>query len=461
MDKINDLKMPDAVGKIMNALEESGHEAFIVGGCVRDALRGAEPADWDMCTDATPWEMFDIFGKPEKTGGKNGEYYSGWRIFDTGAKHGTVSILINDKLFEVTTYRIDGKYADNRHPDSVRFSRSIEDDLARRDFTVNAMAYNEKRGLIDIFGGREDLRAGIIRCVGNPAERYLEDALRIMRAMRFSAQLSFTIEKNTYDAMNKYAYLLHNISEERIREEFVKTLTGIGSLQSLDRCRKVVGEIIPEAVLMFGLDQKNDYHCYDVWQHTLHVVHYVMNTAPLKLAAFFHDIGKPPCMTLTEDGWGHFYGHEHMSAEMAESVMKRLKFDNKTTALVKELIWNHGIVFQQTAKHARHMLAKFGEEKLNMLIELELADVSSQAPSCAEERVANIEKFRGIVSDILEQQKCFSMRDMAIDGIDIMELGVPQGPEIGRILKALFARVMDEEIPNEKDILRREAEKML
>jgi len=461
MKKINGLKLPDAVGEIMDALEESGHEAFIVGGCVRDVLRGAEPADWDMCTDASPREMFAIFGKPEKKSEKDGEYYSGWRIFDTGARHGTVGILINDKLYEVTTYRVDGNYADNRHPDSVRFSRSIEDDLARRDFTVNAMAYNKKRGLIDLFGGQEDLQNGIIRCVGNPAERYLEDALRIMRAMRFSAQLSFSIETNTYEAMNKYAYLLHNISEERIREEFVKTLTGIGSLQSLDRCRKVIDEIIPEAVPMFGLDQKNDYHCYDVWQHTLHVVHYVINTVPLKLAAFFHDIGKPPCMTLTEDGWGHFYGHEHMSAEMAESVMKRLKFDNKTTALVKELIWYHGIVFQQTEKHAKHMLNKFGAEKLDMLTELEIADVSSQAPSCAEERIANIEKFRGITADILEQQKCFSMRDMAIDGRDILELGVPQGPEVGRILKALFSGVIDEKIPNEKEILRREAEKML
>lgn len=446
------IKLPDKVREIIKMIESSGHEAFAVGGCVRDSLLGSIPNDWDLCTDATPSEMFDIFGAPCSHAGE-------WRTIDTGAKHGTVTVLHERDMFEVTTYRVDGKYVDSRHPASVTFARNIEADLSRRDFTVNAMAYNESRGLVDIFGGADDLEDGIIRCVGSPPERFLEDALRIMRAMRFSSQLGFAIDPDTFSAMNKYAYLLHNISAERVREEFVKTLTGAGSMYALDPCRIIIAEVIPEAEPMFDLDQKNDYHCYDVWQHTLHAVHYVVNTPALKVAAFFHDIGKPPCMTLPEDDWGHFYGHEHKGAEIAETVMKRLKFDNKTTALVKELIWNHGIVFQQTEKHARRMLNKFGEAKLHMLIELELADVSSQAPFCVEERVANIEAFRAIAANVIAQKQCFSIRDMAVNGNDLMDAGVPQGPELGALLHKLFELVLDKKIPNEKEALMEEVRK--
>lgn len=477
------INIPSEVEAITELLEDAGHEAFIVGGCVRDSLleaAGADeagcgekagaagsgaaesddsgsapagsqagPADWDMCTDATPEEMIALFGG------------AGLRIADYGAKHGTVAVISGGSAYEVTTYRIDGGYSDARHPDAVTFTRSLEEDLARRDFTVNAMAYNEERGLVDPFGGRGDLARGVIRCVGDPDKRFREDALRIVRAMRFCSKLGFTADEKTRDAAIGNRALLRNISAERIRAEFVKTLTGKGARPALDAFRDVVAEFIPEAAAMFDLDQQNDYHCYDVWQHTLHAVENAADVGIVKIAAFFHDIGKPGCKTVTEDGWGHFYGHEHAGAEIADNVMRRLRFDNRTRETVTELIYNHGIVFQETEKHARRMLNKFGPEKLELLTQLELADVKSQAEFCREERVDRINAFREIAARVIEQQQCFKISDMAVDGRDVLRMGVPQGPEVGRVLKGLFALVADGELANDRDVLLRKAHEMI
>ena len=439
------IDIPSEVKEILWLLRAAGHEAYIVGGCVRDSLMGTEPGDWDFCTDALPDDMIGIFGS------------SGLCTLDYGAKHGTVAAVLHGKAYEVTTYRIDGGYSDSRHPDAVTFTRSLEEDLARRDFTVNAMAYSEERGLVDPFGGREDLERGVLRCVGDPEKRFREDALRIVRAMRFCSKLGFAADRETKDAAIGNRALLHDISAERIRVEFVKTLRGSAARQALDEFRDVVAEFIPEAAPMFDLDQQNDYHCYDVWQHTLHAVENAEDNEVVKIAAFFHDIGKPGCKTVTDDGWGHFYGHELAGAEITDRVMRRLRFDNRTRETVTELIYYHGIVFQQTEKHARRMLNKFGPEKLELLTQLELADVKSQAPFCRDERVRGIEAFRAIAADVIRQQQCFKIADMAVGGNDILRMGVPQGPEVGRILKELFELVADGEIPNDRDTLLRKA----
>lgn len=433
------IQLPEAVSQLMNILENSGYEAFAVGGCVRDSLMGQEPNDWDICTSARPEEMKQCF--------------TDFPVIETGLKHGTLTILIDHQPFEVTTYRIDGDYSDGRRPDQVTFTSSLNTDLARRDFTINAMAYHPATGLIDPFGGYRDLQNRLIQCVGTAVKRFEEDALRIMRAIRFASQLKFKIEEQTAHALGECLPLLDQISPERIRAELDKLLCGPGAMDILAEYRQVIAHIIPEAKAMFDLDQRTPYHIYTVWEHTLHVVFHVKNTPMLRLAAFFHDIGKPGSMTIGEDGRGHFYRHEHLSEELARQVMRRLKYDNATRSMVANLVHNHGIVFRPDPKQARRLLAKLGEEQLRLLIELECADVKSQHPLYAQERVENIHTFRQVVDQVLEAEQCFSLRHLALKGRDLLDMGVPQGPEIGRILKALLEQVVEEDLPNERSAL--------
>ena len=433
------IRLPDPVKKLINILEAAGYEAFAVGGCVRDSILGRKPNDWDLCTNASPSQMQEVF--------------AALRVIETGLQHGTLTVLMDGEAFEITTYRIDGDYSDGRHPDTVTFTADITEDLARRDFTINAMAFNPSTGLIDPFGGQHDLAEGLIRCVGDPVMRFTEDSLRILRCVRFASQLDYMIEDSTVSAMHECLPLLNRVAAERIRVEFEKLLCGQAAVRILRDFRDIIASFIPEIIPMFDLDQKNDYHIYDVWEHSLQVISHIPADPVLRLIAFFHDICKPETMTVTEEDWGHFYGHEQAGADITDSILRRLKYDNDTRETVVDVIDKHKIVFQQTQRHARRCLNKMGEERLRMLIELELADVKSQNPKYTDERVENILAFRSILDEVLAAEQCFSIRHLAITGRDLLEAGIPQGPEIGRILKWLLELVIEEKIENSKEAL--------
>lgn len=446
--------IPENAGKLIARLEDAGYEAYIVGGCVRDAVLGREPSDWDITTQAEPEEMMDAL--------------AGMHIVPTGLKHGTVTVVMDGENYEVTTFRVDGEYLDARRPESVSFVRDLEEDLSRRDFTINAMAYSEERGLVDLFGGAGDLENGVVRCVGDPEKRFSEDALRILRCVRFASQLDFEIEEETARAMYEKLPLLDRIAEERIRVEFEKLLCGKGAGRVLTEHRDVIARFIPEIRPMFGLDQENPFHLYDVWMHTVRAVENVKpwpegegpeNEKILKLAAFFHDIGKPPCKVV-DRGWGHFYHHEHVGSDMTNEIMRRLRSDNETRKTVAGLVKKHGIVFNPNGKQARRLLSKMGETDVRRLIELEKADVSAQHPDYTEERLVNIRAFEEKVDEVIRQGQCFSMADMKIDGRDIMALGVEEGREIGRIKNRIFEMIVEGQIENDRDALLREAEKL-
>lgn len=437
------INLPTQVETILNILETNGYEAFVVGGCVRDSLLNRTPNDWDVCTSAMPEETIQCFKE--------------FHVIETGLQHGTVTVLICDEAFEITTYRIDGNYSDGRHPDNVTFTSLINEDLARRDFTINAMAYNPRIGLVDPFGGQDDLTAGLIRCVGNSVIRFSEDSLRILRAVRFASQLDYLIENSTVSAMHECLPLLERVAVERIRVEFEKLLCGPAAFRVLADYREIIAEFIPEIRPMFDLDQQNDYHIYDVWTHTLHAVSQIPADRVLRLAAFFHDIGKPGTMTVTEEDWGHFYGHERHGADITDRIMRRLRYDNHTRETVIAVIDAHKIVFQPTEKHARRCLNKLGEDRLRMLIELELADVKSQNPQYTPERVENIQSFTRKLDEVLAADQCFSLKNLDISGRDLIELGISQGPEIGRILNLLLNQVIEGNLPNSNTALREAA----
>lgn len=435
------IRLPEQAAALLELLEKKGHKAFVVGGCVRDSLLGRAPNDWDICTSASPGEMKACF--------------SSFRVIETGLKHGTLTVLAGKEAFEVTTFRVDGSYSDGRHPDQVGFTSRIEEDLARRDFTINAMAYNPSAGLVDPFGGASDLDRRLLRCVGAPQKRFREDGLRVLRALRFASQLEFHIEAETADALFSCCSLLDQLSAERIRAELEKLLCGPGAMQVLTNYRELIARIIPEIRPMFDLDQQNQYHIYTVWDHTLHALSHVKNTPVLKLCAFFHDIGKPGKMTVDEKGRGHFYKHERLSADLTDRIMKRLKYDNYTRETVVEVIRRHGTVFRPSPKQARRLLNQLGEDRLRLLIQLEYADVKSQNPVYRHERVANISAFSQMVHQVLAAEQCFSLKHLALNGTDLLEMGFAQGPEIGRILNQLLEKVMEGELPNEKEALLR------
>ena len=448
--RISKIRIPENAKKIIGLLEEAGYEAFVVGGCVRDAVFGRTPSDWDITTQALPEEMLTVFRD--------------LHVVPTGLKHGTVTVVMDGENYEVTTYRVDGEYKDSRHPESVEFVRDITEDLSRRDFTINAMAYSDERGFVDHFGGMEDLERGVIRCVGDPEKRFSEDALRILRCVRFASQLGFSIEEETARAIYDTLPLLGNIAAERIRVEFEKLLCGARAGKVLEEHREVIASFIPEIRPMFDLDQENPFHLYDVWMHTVHAVSAAeapgVDERLLKLAAFFHDIGKPPCKVV-DRGWGHFYHHEHVGADMTDEIMRRLRFDNETRKTVVMLIKKHGTVFNPNGKQARRLMAKMGEDDLALLIALEKADVSAQHPDYVEERLENIGVFEEKVRELAEGEQCFRMGDMKVDGRDIMALGVEQGREIGRIKNELFERVVEGLLENDREVLLAEAKTLV
>lgn len=443
------IPVPEAVETIIQKLNQNGFEAYIVGGCVRDAILGKTPHDWDITTSALPEEVKGIFR----------------RTIDTGIQHGTVTVLIKNAAYEITTYRVDGEYKDHRRPEQVTFTRSLEEDLKRRDFTINAMAYNEKTGIVDLYGGQKDLNDGIIRCVGNPDDRFDEDALRILRAVRFAAQLGFVIDEKTEEAMTKKASFLREISAERIQAELTKLLISEHTDKLEDAYRLgITAVILPEFDRMMETTQKNPHHLYDVGHHTLKVLANVPPDPVLRYAALLHDTGKPETKTVDEDGTEHFRQHNVASERIADQVLHRLKLDNRTIHDVKKLVYWHDYgngSDTMTMKSFRRTMSKMGAEYFEPLILLRRADMLGQSTYNREQKEGNIRLMQDMYQKIMEEKQCLSVKELAINGKDLMELGVMPGPDIGRILNALLEQVLDDPNMNTREMLTLSAQKLI
>lgn len=434
--------LPPHVNKIIDRLYECGYEAFAVGGCIRDCLLGKTPKDYDVTTNASPWQIKDSL--------------SDYRIIDTGIKYGTVTAFSDGNPIEITTYRVDGEYNDNRRPQNVTFTSSLKEDLKRRDFTVNAMAFNSRTGLIDLFGGMEDLKNGIIRAIGNPTERFNEDGLRIMRALRFASCYSFKISEETSAAVHNCRHLLKNIAGERIAVEFNMLICG-DCENVLREYYDVLAEFVPGIEKCVGFQQYTKYHNRDVYEHIIATVAAIRPLKHLRLAMFFHDIGKPGYFTMDDNGVGHFYRHAVGSAEIADTVMKNLKYDKDTSTTVIELIKAHDIIIRDDRKLIKKYLCRYGAERFLDIIEVHIADDMGKADEFRE-RIITYRKAAETVRDILASDECFSLKSLAVNGNDLKKLGY-NGKEIGEKLQFLLKKVINGECPNDKEILINEIKK--
>lgn len=437
MNPLN-ITIPPQAAEALRRLTAAGYEAYIVGGCVRDAMRGAEPHDWDCTTNARPDEIARCFAD--------------FHVIETGMQHGTVTVVIDRMPLEITTFRIDGVYADHRRPESVTFTSSLTDDLSRRDFTVNAMAYAPETGLSDPFHGADDLRAHVIRCVGCADDRFEEDGLRILRAMRFASVLDFAIDADTADAIHRKKTLLRHISAERIFAEMQKLLCGDGCERILTEFADVLFQILPELEPMLGFDQRNPHHDYDVCTHTLKAVAACPKEPVLRWAALLHDAGKPHTFTLDERG-GHFYGHAEISEQIADRALHALKSDRKTLDTVRQLVKLHDFVWNGTEKQLRRMVSKYGYDFTVQLLLLHKADVTAQAACHRETRAAEADRLLQMLEALRAADACMSVRDLAVNGSDLMAIGIPQGKAIGACLQYLLDQVMDSALPNERGAL--------
>lgn len=438
--------LPKNVKKIIDILNKNNFEAFIVGGCVRDSIIGLIPHDWDICTNAKPEEIKKCF-----------EFFN---TFDSGIKHGTISIVIDGEVYEVTTYRIDGTYSDNRRPDSVTFTSDIAKDLARRDFTINAMAYNEKSGLIDPYGGRNDLSDNIIRCVGNPDFRFNEDALRIIRALRFASVYDFVIENETSKSVCKNADLLKNIAVERISVEFNKLLCGNGAEEILNNYSDVISVFIPEIKPMFDYSQHTKHHNRDLWRHTTYSVKSIDNTPVLRMSMFLHDIGKPKACKRDEDGTCHFKGHPKYSAEMAETILRRLKYPTEFIETCITLIKYHDVRFNGSKRQLRHVMSAIGDKNVELLLKIQRADIMAQSDYKHKEKLEKLNLACQVYREVLADKDCFTLKQLKINGNDIKNLGVTEGVKIGKILKILLSLVIEDKLENKKSALVNKAEEI-
>ncbi len=439
------IQLPDYVITALHTLESAGFEGFVVGGCVRDIHLGQTPEDFDITTDATPDEMLQVFAD--------------FRIIPTGIKHGTVTVVIDGHNLEVTTYRVDGEYTDNRRPESVTFSRNISEDLARRDFTVNALAYNDNTGVLDLYGGLADLHSGIIRCVGEPDKRFEEDALRIMRAIRFSSVLGFEIEEKTKQSIFKYADRLTSISAERISVELLKLLGGKNVTKILMEYRDVIAVFIPELKKTFDFDQNNKHHIYTVYDHMAYSVGYAPNEPDVRLALLLHDIGKPDTYFTDKDGVGHFYGHGDVSAEIALPILKRLRLSREMIDTVHTLVKYHDYPIEPSRKIVRRRLRKFGEPMLRKLMLVKVGDSKAHNPVYAD-RVNEIDEVNTVIDSVISDGDCFDMKSLKIGGKDLQKLGMKSGPEIGVVLNKLLSEVVDGKLENDFDALRERAKEL-
>ena len=431
------MPIPEDAGFIISHLENKGFPSYVVGGFVRDNILGIEPHDCDIATAALPEQVVECF--------------KDYKVLETGIQHGTVTVIMNGQQYEVSTFRDDGKYLDGRHPDQVRFVSGIEEDLARRDFTINAMAYSPKYGLVDPYGGIEDCKNQIIRCVGNPEDLFEEDSLRILRAVRFAAQFKFSIDMKTESAMLIKVENLERISKERIASEFCKMLDSDIPSVYIDRYRDIFKYVIPEFKNMMGFNQKNPYHIYDVWNHTMVALMKVSSETKdrtVRLAVLFHDIGKPKCYTEDDAGKGHFHGHAIVGAVITEQVLRSLHLDNKTINEVSNLVKFHDSILEPKKRSVLRWLNRIGEEQFRRLLTIRKADISAQNPEFLQDRMEEIDKTQRILDEVLAEKKCFAIKDLAVNGNDIMRLGVPQGVNVGKILQHLLKCVIDGNVEN-------------
>ncbi len=423
------IQLPDKVHKIINTLEAAGYEAYAVGGCVRDSILGRKPDDWDITTLAKPEEIKRLFP----------------RTIDTGIRHGTVTVMLDKEGFEVTTYRIDGDYEDGRHPKEVTFTASLEEDLKRRDFTINAMAYNEHQGLVDLYGGLADIEAGVIRCVGDAKERFTEDALRMMRAVRFSAQLGYRIEEATKTAIIALAPDLQKISAERIQAELIKlVISAHPDYLRIAYETGITAQILPEFDLCMETPQNNPHHCYTVGEHILHSMQAIEPDKVLRLGMLFHDIGKPQTMTVDEEGITHNKKHPAVGAEMTKKILRRLKFDNDTTEKVVKLVLYHDQDIGATQAGVRRAMNRIGEDIFPMLFAVHRADISAQSDYMREEKLRRFSYIEELYDTVRSQGDAVSLKDLAITGRDLIAQGMKPGREIGAVLQSLLEQVLED-----------------
>lgn len=439
------MDLPRPVSDLISRLEQAGFSAYAVGGCVRDTLLSQVPHDWDLCTSARPEEMMEIF---------RGEH-----VVETGLKHGTLTVVLDHIPYEITTFRTDGSYTDHRHPDSVTFVEDVSGDLSRRDFTVNAMAYSPHTGLVDLFGGQEDLDRGVIRCVGVPEERFREDALRILRALRFAAVFDFAIDPETEKALRLLAPSLSNVAAERIREEFFKLLCGPGAGLILRAFPDVLAHIVPEISVMVGYDQLNHHHSYDLWEHTVQGLENVPADPDLRLTMLLHDTGKPAVRVMDDKGEAHYRGHQAASAEIAERVTDDLRCDRETRDRVIRLVRYHDIPLRTESGEVNldrsfllRRLNKFGEKDLRALFLIHRADRIATGYSTREKEDRRMAERMDALDALLAEQPCFTLKDLAVNGNDLKAFGL-KGPALGEALQQLLEAVMDGKVANEKDAL--------
>lgn len=448
------IQLPQNVDYIIKELINHGFDAYAVGGCVRDSVLLKEPTDWDITTSAKPEEVKEIFR----------------RTIDTGIEHGTVTVMLEREGYEVTTYRIDGEYEDNRHPKEVAFTDDLIEDLKRRDFTINAMAYNDVKGLVDIFGGHRDLNNKVIRCVGSSCERFEEDALRILRAIRFSAQLGFRIHEDTLAAIRWKAGNLKNISAERIRVELCKLLISDYPEKLIDAYENGITKVIlPEFDAMMETEQNNPHHSYSVGIHTINAVKAVgvdkqvtsKDKLILRWAMLLHDVEKPGCRFVGEDGKDHFWGHQEKGAETAKMILRRLKFDNETTDYVYRLVKWHDYSFTLTEKAMRRAVSTIGIDLMDLLFEIKRGDILAQNPDTIPDKLVSLVIAKVLVEDIKAQNQCVNLKMLNINGRDLISIGFLKGKQIGEVLNHLLDLVIEDPALNKKEILLERAKAFL
>lgn len=434
------MNIPQGPDEILNRLTAAGFQAYAVGGCVRDSLLGTVPGDWDICTSALPEETEACF--------------SDLRVVETGLKHGTVTVIFQGVPYEITTFRSDGNYLDHRRPQQVNFVRTLKEDLLRRDFTINAMAVGLDGEIQDPFGGRQDLTDGIIRCVGDPDTRFTEDALRILRGLRFASRLGFSIAPETAAAMERNKNLLSYVSGERIYKELTGILVGTYAQSVLEQYGGVLAAVLPEIQPSMGFLQRNPFHNRDVWQHTLEALGKSRSDPIVRWALLLHDLGKPDCFTLDDRGIGHFYGHPQRSMELAEQILDRFHGDKKTRDTICLLVRDHDREAPATIKNARRWIARYGRDNVRLLLEVKRCDCLAHVDTPkTRARYNNLMEMTRLIRECLETEQCFSVRDLPVKGGDVMALGVPAGPQVGRILEGLLDDVLDGACPPEREAL--------
>ena len=432
-------EIPSGVQKILQTLTDAGYETYLVGGCVRDLIRGVAPNDWDICTSARPEETESCF--------------AGQRIIETGLKHGTVTVLEDGEPYEITTYRTEGPYSDSRRPDFVKFVSSLEADLARRDFTMNAIAMGLDGSLQDPFRGAADIQAGLIRCVGEPVHRFQEDGLRVMRALRFAAVLGYEIEEKTAQAVHENRRILEHVAAERINVELCKLLVGEKAGDILRQYPDVFCRFWPQLEPLITLEQNNPWHCWGGWEHTIHTVEAAPADLILRLTMLLHDTGKPACKSTDEKGIDHFYGHPAVSTKLADEMLRSLKFDNKTRERVVTLVEYHDVQIPCRERSIRKWLGRLGPETLFQLLEVKRADGMGQSYELVKDRLAELEEMKAKAKEIVAQGQCFSLKDLTVNGRDVIAAGIAPGPKVGRVLNALLEQVVCDEIANSREAL--------